>query len=259
MAAVGVPFADRVVVITGAGGAIGRAMCVGFAADGATVVAIGRREDTLDGTAALCSRPITSVCADLRRPDECFRAIEEVISKHRRIDVLVNCAGTFGGGLFLEAPFQEWADTVALNAVGVAACCRAALPHMIEQGYGRIVTIASRLAGTKSPGASAYSASKAAVSALTSCLGAELASHPNVLINDLIPGPTKGAMSNSGQEPAAVYPYVRRLALLPSGGASGQMFFKGSRYSLFGIRQAFFRLPHWRAWASSYLKRFKTR
>jgi len=178
----------------------------------------------------------------LRRPDECFRAIEETMATHGRIDVLVNNAGLGGAGLFLEKPFQEWVDTIALNVVGVAACCRAALPHMMRQGNGRIVTIASRMAGTPAQGASAYSASKAAVSALTSCIAAELAdSHPNLLINDLIPGPTKTAMSRSGQEPAAVYPYVCRLVLLPAGGPSGQVFFRGARYSFFGIRQMFFR------------------
>jgi NAD(P)-dependent dehydrogenase (short-subunit alcohol dehydrogenase family) len=257
MGGVGGVFAGQVVLITGAGGAIGRALCVGFVADGATIVAVGRRTSTLDETAALCSRPITSICADLRQPNECVRAIEEAISKHGRIDVLVNCAGRFGAGLFSEKPFQEWADTIALNVLGVAACCRAALPHMMRQGNGRIITIASRMAGTRSPGASAYSASKAAASALTSCIGAELAnSHPNLLINDLIPGPTKSAMSRQGQDPAAVYPYARKLALLPAGGPSGQMFYKGARYSLFGLRQKF-SLSRWGKLVSYYLKRLK--
>jgi 3-oxoacyl-[acyl-carrier protein] reductase len=223
---------EQVIVVTGGGSGIGRALCIGFAADGATVVAVGHRATTLDATAKQCSRPITCICADLRRPEECFRAVEETVTAHGRIDVLINNAGLGGSGSFLDQPFQQWTDTIELNLVGVAACCRAALPHMIRQAHGRIVSMASRMAGAKIRGASAYSASKAAVSALTRCIAAELADgNPNVLINELIPGPTRTGMSPSGQEPADVYPYVRRLALLPAGGPSGQVFFRDSLYS----------------------------
>jgi len=241
-------FDKQVVVVTGGGGGIGRALCIGFAAEGASVVAIGRRSGTLEETARLCSRPITTVCVDLRQKDACFRAIEEIIATHGRIDVLVNNAAVSGGGLFLERPFQEWADAIALNVVATAACCKAVLPQMIRQGHGRIITLTTRLAGMRSYGGSSYSASKAAVSALTRCIAAELGDrHPNVLINDLIPGPTKTGMSKSGQDPAKVYPYVRKLALLPSGGPSGQVFFREARYSQFGIRHMYFCLSLWRA------------
>ena len=241
-------FAGQVVVITGGGGGIGRALCVGFAADGATVVAIGHRASTLEQTARLCSRPIAQVRADLRLTEACFHAIDDIIVRQGRIDVLVNNAAVSGGGLFLERPFQDWADTIALNLVGAAACCRAVLPQMIRQGNGRIITLTTRLAGMKSYGGSAYSSSKAAVSALMRCIAAELADrHPNVLINELIPGPTKTGMSSRGQDPANVYPYVRKLALLPSGGPSGQVFFRDARYSQFGIRHLYFRLSLWRA------------
>jgi 3-oxoacyl-[acyl-carrier protein] reductase len=258
MGSLGGIFDGQVVVITGGGGGIGRALCIWFSADGATVVAIGRRASTLDETAELCSRPITRVCADLRRPDACFQTIDEITAGHGRIDVLVNNAGTTGGGSFLGRPFQEWADTIALNVLGPAACCKAVLPQMIRQGSGRIITLTSRIAGTAVPGASAYSASKAAVSALTKCIAAELADrHPNVLINDLIPGPTKTGMSKTGQDPGNVYPYVRKLALLPSGGPSGQIFFREAPYSLFGVRQMLFQLSLWRR-SSSLRKRAKT-
>ncbi|GAC1305171.1 MAG: SDR family NAD(P)-dependent oxidoreductase [Steroidobacteraceae bacterium] len=235
MGALGDVFAGQVIVVTGGGGGIGRALCIGFAADGATVVAVGHRAHTLAATAELCSRAITCIRADLSLPDECFRAVEETLAAHGRIDVLVNNAGLGASGSFLEQPFQQWADTIALNLVGVAACCRAALPHMIRQAHGRIVSMASRMAGAKIRGASAYSASKLAVSALTRCIAAELANlHPDVLINELIPGPTKTGMSRSGQEPADVYPHVRNLVLLPAGGPSGQIFFRDAPYRVLG-------------------------
>jgi len=165
----------KVVVVTGAGGGIGRALAVGFAGDGATVVAVGRREATLVETATSCPRPIDRVVADLSKTAECSRAVEEIVRAHGRIDVLINNAGLAGSGAFLEKPFDEWADTIAVNVVGVAACCRAALPHMIERGYGRIVTITSRMAGLPSPGPST-------VAVLLSVAGAPCVTRTGTLI-----------------------------------------------------------------------------
>jgi meso-butanediol dehydrogenase/(S,S)-butanediol dehydrogenase/diacetyl reductase len=231
-------FAAHVVVVTGAGGGIGRAVCVGFSTDGAVVVGIGRRPGALAETATLCPGPMTAVCADLSQPDEAMRAIEEAVAAHGRIDVLVNNAGTAATGAFVETPFDQWTEVVAVNLLGAAACSRAALPHMIRRDRGRIITLTSRLAGRAAPANSAYSASKAAVTALTGCLAAEItSSHPNILINDLIPGLTRTGMSAEGQDPEAVYPFVRALALLPSGGPSGQTFFRGETFDVFATRR----------------------
>jgi NAD(P)-dependent dehydrogenase (short-subunit alcohol dehydrogenase family) len=227
-------FAGQVVVVTGAGGGIGRALCAGFSTDGAVLVGIGRRPARLAETAGLCPGPMSHVRADLARPEEGTRAIEEVIAAHGRVDVLVNNAGTAATSAFVEMSIEQWAEVLAVNVLGAAACSRAVLPHMIRQERGRIITLTSRLAGSASPGNSAYSASKAAVGALTRCLAAEMASnHADILINDLIPGLTKTGMSPGGQDPAAVYPFVRALALLPRGGPTGQTFFKGEPYDVF--------------------------
>jgi NAD(P)-dependent dehydrogenase (short-subunit alcohol dehydrogenase family) len=228
------PFAAHVVVITGAGSGIGRAVCVGFSTEGAVVAGVGRRPTTLAETAALCTRPMTQVHADLSRPDEGIRAIDEIVAAHGRVDVLVNNAGTAATGAFVDTPIEQWAEVMAVNVLGAAACSRAALPHMIRQGRGRIITLTSRMAGRAVTGNSAYAASKAAVTALTRCLAAEITtSHPDILINDLIPGLTKSGMSAEGQDPADVYPLVRALALLPAGGPSGRTYYKGEPYDVF--------------------------
>jgi NAD(P)-dependent dehydrogenase (short-subunit alcohol dehydrogenase family) len=226
--------AGQVVVVTGAGRGIGRALCVGFSNDGATVVGIGHRAETLAQTVDLCPGATTYVCADLSQPAECFRAVQQVIETHGRIDVLINNAGITRAGAFLEVPFETWAEVIALNVLGVAACSRAALPQMIQQGNGRIVTLASRAASVPAPGMSAYGASKAAVSSLTRTLAAEVtAKHPNILINDLIPGPTKTASTATGQDAAAVYPFVRALVTQPAGSPSGTAYFRGEPYDVF--------------------------
>jgi NAD(P)-dependent dehydrogenase (short-subunit alcohol dehydrogenase family) len=226
--------AGEVVVVTGAGGGIGRALAIGFSRDGATVVGVGRRTAALEETARRCPGSMTWVSADLSRPEECARAVDGAVTDHGQVDVLINNAGTAATGPFLETPFDRWTAVVALNLLGVAACSRAALPHMIRREKGRIVTLTSRMAGTRIPGNSAYSASKAGASALTRSLAAEVTSaHPNVLINDLIPGLTKTEMSDQGQDPESVYPFARRLVLLPAGGPSGHVFFRDDPFELF--------------------------
>jgi 3-oxoacyl-[acyl-carrier protein] reductase len=230
----GSEIAGKVVVVTGAGSGIGRALCVGFSNEGAAVVAIGRREGSLRETADLCAQPVMCLVANLSQCEECLDAIRTTLASKLRIDVLINNAAIAAHGPFLDKSVPEWAEVLAVNVVGVAACSHAVLPHMISQGYGRIITLTSRMAATASSTASAYCASKAAVSALTRCLAAEVTSkHPNVLINDLIPGPTITQLCSRGQHPESVYPFVRRLVLLPSGGPSGQAFFRGRPYNLF--------------------------
>jgi 3-oxoacyl-[acyl-carrier protein] reductase len=226
------PFEGRVVVVTGAGSGIGRALSIGFTDDGARVVGIGRRESTLAATAEACTGAMTYRCADLSRPEECFGAMKGVIAEHGRVDILVNGAAVVAQGAFLEVDFDEWTTALATNFVGVAACCRAVLPQMVRQGSGRVITLTSRAAMVPIAHMSAYSASKAAAHSLTTCLAAEISErHPDVLINDLIPGPTKTAMNPGGdQQPDAVYPYARQLALLPAGSPSGRAFFRGEPY-----------------------------
>jgi 3-oxoacyl-[acyl-carrier protein] reductase len=237
MGGIGELLTGRVAVVTGAGSGIGRALSIGFSTDGATVVGVGHRDSTLAETVELCPGPMTTVRADLSQTDECLRAMEHVIRAQGRVDVLVNNAAASEPGAFLDTPFERWVHMMALNVLGVAACSRAVLPQMMQQGYGRIITLSSRMAGVPMARMSAYSASKAAVSALTGCLAGEISSdHPNVLINDLIPGPTKTAMTSAGQEPEAVYPMVRDLVLLPEGGPSGHAFFRGEPYELFRPR-----------------------
>jgi NAD(P)-dependent dehydrogenase (short-subunit alcohol dehydrogenase family) len=226
--------AGKVVVVTGAGSGIGRALCVGFSNEGAAVVAIGRREGSLRETADLCAQPVMCLVANLSQCEECLDAIRTTLASKLRIDVLINNAAIAAHGPFLDKSVPEWAEVLAVNVVGVAACSHAVLPHMISQGYGRIITLTSRAAATPISGVSAYCASKAAVSALTRCLAVEVTSkHPNVLINDLIPGRTVTKLSSTGQDPESVYPFVRQLVLLPRGGPSGQAFFRGRPYNLF--------------------------
>jgi len=103
------------------------------------------------------------------------------------IDILVANAGIAGPNLKVwEYPVEAWQQVIDINLTGVFNCCRAVLPHMIRQNYGRIVNTASIAGKEGNPSASAYSASKAGVIALTKSLGKELAGH-DIAVNCITP------------------------------------------------------------------------
>jgi 3-oxoacyl-[acyl-carrier protein] reductase len=114
-------------------------------------------------------------------------AVDSTISKHRRIDILVANAGIAGPNhKTWEYPVEEWHRVITVNLLGVYHCCRAILPHMLRQDYGRIVNVASIAGKEGNPNASAYSASKAGVIALTKSLGKETALN-NIAVNCITP------------------------------------------------------------------------
>jgi 2-dehydro-3-deoxy-L-rhamnonate dehydrogenase (NAD+) len=113
------------------------------------------------------------------------------IAAHGRIDVLVNSAGITGGnGLTWELPTQVWRQVIEVNLIGSYLTCRAVVPHMLRQAYGRIVNIASVAGKEGNPNASHYSASKAGLIGLTKSLGKELAQR-GVLVNAVTPAAAK--------------------------------------------------------------------
>jgi 3-oxoacyl-[acyl-carrier protein] reductase len=149
---------------------IGRASADRLAADGLDVI-------TLD------LAPGADVRLDVRDAAAVARAAPEI----GPVDVLVNSAGVVGPNRpLLETTHEEWVDTFAINTFGIVSLCRAFVPGMRERGWGRIVNLASIAGKDGNPNLSAYSASKAAVIALTKSLGKELATS-GVLVNAIAP------------------------------------------------------------------------
>jgi 3-oxoacyl-[acyl-carrier protein] reductase len=113
--------------------------------------------------------------------------VKSTINKHQRIDILVANAGIAGPNhTTWEYPVEEWHRVIKVNLFGVFYCCRAILPHMLRRDYGRIVNVASIAGKEGNPNASAYSASKAAVIALTKSLGKETALN-DIAVNCITP------------------------------------------------------------------------
>ena len=220
-------FDGKVVVITGAGSGVGRGFAVGFARDGAHVVGISRTPEDLARTAELCGPGnMHWVAGSVAAEADVDRLFAEAMQRYGRVDILVNNAALYPKIGFLESSWHDWAQVIETNVLGMALCCRKALPGMLDRGYGRIINIGSFAWRGPIPGASAYSVSKAAVPVLTKSIAAEIdrERYPDVLVNELAPGIYRTRMSDTGDDPMDAYAHARVVASLPSGGPTGATF-----------------------------------
>jgi NAD(P)-dependent dehydrogenase (short-subunit alcohol dehydrogenase family) len=225
-------FSNRLAIVTGAGSGIGRALAEGFCADGAMVVGIGRSRESLEDVARACGGRMHFVVGDVAQPADVARLFAEALRLGGKVDILVNNAAIYPKTSFLDSTQEEWTLAIHTNVVGLAHCCRMALPGMLERGFGRIINLGSLAWMGPIPKSSAYTVSKAAVHALTRCLAIEIdrSRHPDVLINELLPGIVRTRMSESGLDPKQVYVHARTLAALPPNGPSGETFLQGTPY-----------------------------
>ena len=161
-------------IVTGAAQGFGRAIAERFLASGASVSIWDQDAPLAAETAAeLKDRgAVAAVSVDVSDPAGIEAALQASLAALGPPDVLVNNAGIAGmNAKTWDYPVEEWRRVLAIDLEGVFLCCRAVVPGMIERGYGRIVNIASIAGKEGNPNASAYSAAKAGVIALTKSLG----------------------------------------------------------------------------------------
>lgn len=182
-------FEGRQAVVTGGAHGIGRAIVERLLRSGASVTVWDHDGDAAAATSEWLA-PIGTVRAlqvDVRDPAAVDRAARATLDAAGRVDVLVTSAGIAGPNHpTWEYPVDAWQEILDVNLTGTFLCCRALAPTMIGQNYGRIVTIASVAGKEGNPNASAYSASKSGVIALTKSLGKELAAH-DIAVNCVTP------------------------------------------------------------------------
>ena len=172
-------FSSRIALVTGGASGIGAAVARRLTAEGARVATLDLNAEPSDG--------VLAVGGDVSRSTDVDAAVERVERELGPIDVLVCAAGIPGKSLpSLEIPDDEWRRVLAINTDGVFYCNRAAARSMAERGYGRIVNVSSMAGKEGNPMAAAYSASKAAVIALTKAIGKDLA-RTGVLVNCIAP------------------------------------------------------------------------
>ena len=217
----------KIAIVTGASRGIGWEIALGFADEGADLVVCARdgvRLERLVAEIEQRERRAVSVTADVTVEADVERLLQRTLEVFGRIDVLCNNAGVSHQGSVDELDPATWDEVIAVNLRGPFLCSRAVLPHMKRQDYGRIVDMSSGSAVNCSPGASAYSASKAALNALSRTLANEVAGF-NILVNAMSPGFLKTDMNPEGtRSPSAAVPTAVDLASLPHGGPNGRFY-----------------------------------
>ena len=179
-------FQGRCAVVTGAASGLGKAVAARIVAEGGKVVLWDLNAEALEaakietGAVAVVALDVSDVAA----VTAAAKASAEALGK---IDILVNSAGITGATVPLwEFPVDSWLQVMNINLNGTFYCCREVIPYLLDNGYGRIVNLASVAGKEGNPNASAYSASKAGVIGLTKSLGKELATK-GVIVNALTP------------------------------------------------------------------------
>ncbi|BCF99094.1 3-oxoacyl-ACP reductase [Paraburkholderia sp. PGU19] len=189
----------RVVVITGGARGIGYAVAQRALRSGAAVALWDVDTERLERSAKELSElgKVAAVTVDQTKEAEIDAAVSKTLAAHGAIDVLINCAGITGGnGTTWELEPDMWRRVIDVNLIGPYLACRAVVPQMLKQGYGRIVNIASVAGKEGNPNASHYSASKAGLIGLTKSLGKELATK-NILVNAVTPAAAKTEIFDS--------------------------------------------------------------
>ena len=182
----------RKAIVTGGAQGIGRAVAERFIASGAKVVLWDRDLDLSRATADEIGA--TAVDVDVTSPQAIDMALATSEAVLGGVDILVNNAGIAGANATVwDYDPDEWRKIMDINLNGVFYCCRAVTPKLIANGYGRIVNVASIAGKEGNPNASAYSASKAGVIALTKSLGKELANQ-NISVNCVTPAAARTAI-----------------------------------------------------------------
>jgi len=206
---------NRHAVITGGAQGIGLSIATRLQASGAAVSIWDYDNDVLQAAVRQLERTgdVTGELVDVSDASSVEGAITATIDKHKTIDILVANAGIAGPNCTTwEYPIADWQRVIDINLLGVYYCCRAVVPHMLRSGYGRIVNIASIAGKEGNPNASAYSASKAGVIALTKSLGKETAGK-NIAVNCVTPAAARTRIFDQMSEEHIAY----MLSRIPRG------------------------------------------
>jgi short-subunit dehydrogenase len=214
---------DKVVLITGAGSGLGKALAVAAGQVGAKVICAGRRKDKIQQTVDEVNKAggmgtvVEMDVTDLKSVEKGLKMAEKV----GPVDVLINNAGIITGMKAVQdLPVEEWDKIMATNVRGPYLLIRAILPGMIQRGFGRILNISAPIKHL--PKASAYCASKCALDSLTKAVGYELKG-VDVIINAVEPPFLDTEMHKGGKKPEEVVAQILELVGLEAGSQSGRI------------------------------------
>ena len=183
---------NRVAIVTGGAQGFGLAITERFIKSGAKVIIWDIDKEKAEiALKKINSKNCFYEIVDVTNFEEIKKILNDIESNHGKIDIFINNAGIAGMNTTVaEYPLEEWNKVIDLNLNAVFYCCKAVVPFMIKNNYGRIVNIASIAGKEGNPNASAYSSSKAGVIGLTKSLGKELALK-NIAVNCVTPAAAK--------------------------------------------------------------------
>ena len=215
-------FQDQVVMITGAGGRLGRPCAAAFAREGARLLVTDSAPAALERTAtearALGAR-VAAVPADVRDEGDVERLVSEGTGTLGPVDVLVNFAAYVPTTFVVDATVDEWDRVFDTNVKGTMLCCRTVARQMIARGArGSIVNISSGASTSARAGAAHYCGSKAAVNMLTEVMAIELGSH-GIRVNAIAPGLILDEVLSKPED--ATHPYLRDMVKATPLGRTG--------------------------------------
>ena len=214
---------DKVILITGAGSGLGKALAIAAGQEGAKVICAGRRTERIHQVAEEVTKVGgVGMAVEMDVTDE--KSVEKGVKhaeKNGPIEILINNAGIITGMKAVQdLPVEEWDKIMATNVRGPYLLIRAILPGMIQRGVGRIVNISAPIKHL--PKASAYCASKCALDSLTKAVGYELKG-VDVIINAVEPPFLDTEMHKGGKKPEEVVAQILELATLEVGAPSGRV------------------------------------
>jgi 3-oxoacyl-[acyl-carrier protein] reductase len=182
----------RTAIVTGGAKGIGRGIAEAFAYEGADVaiadIATNDQAAAVIESIQQTGRKAIFIRTDVADEQQVRNMVEAVKRDFGHIDILVNNAGTFTQALVENLTIADWDKVIGVNLRGTFLCARFVLPYMLDQGWGRIINIASQLGYIGGQEVAHYSASKGGVIAFTKALAREVATR-NVLVNAIAPGP----------------------------------------------------------------------
>ena len=191
----------RIALVTGGTSGIGRAIATALFDEGCEVHAADINLSAVQNTPGFDARSVRPLCMDVGDASGVQRAVDAIVAERGRIDILVNCAGILKIKPIVESTIADWDDVARVNLSGVYYCCKAVLPTMIAQRYGKIINIASvsSVKGGGMFGNVLYGTTKAGVVAMTHGFARELGPY-GINVNAISPGNTATPLNQHLQD-----------------------------------------------------------